>query len=108
MATHSAGKTINISMAKELLKRLDEAAKVEYSSRSEFIRAAVVERLGRVEYAEQHGWTPSTAGNSVNLLMTDKQLDDTMEALQQERDRRFWKKDRAERVARHNQSLQGR
>jgi Arc/MetJ-type ribon-helix-helix transcriptional regulator len=104
MSTHSVSKTINISVAHELLERLDQVAKAEYSSRSEFIRAAVVERLTALERASQSGWTPTdtpVAANNVNLLMTDQQLDDTVKALKQEQNRRYWKKDLTERAARH-------
>jgi Arc/MetJ-type ribon-helix-helix transcriptional regulator len=36
---------INLSLPKELVQRIDQAAKGEYASRSEYIRQAVVSRL---------------------------------------------------------------
>lgn len=40
-----ATKTINISLDEALLKKIDKAAKAEYSSRSDYIRASVVKNL---------------------------------------------------------------
>ena len=40
-----ATKTINISLDEKLLKEIDKAAKAEFSSRSDYIRAAVVKHL---------------------------------------------------------------
>ncbi|HXR50308.1 MAG TPA: ribbon-helix-helix domain-containing protein [Verrucomicrobiae bacterium] len=40
-----ASKTINISLDEELIKKIDKAAKAEYSSRSDFIRSSVVEKI---------------------------------------------------------------
>jgi len=40
-----ATKTINISLDEELLKKVDKAAKAEYSSRSDYIRKSLVEQL---------------------------------------------------------------
>lgn len=37
--------TFNISMDEELVKKLDEQARREYSSRSDFIRKAVINQL---------------------------------------------------------------
>lgn len=36
---------VNISLPKELVKKIDQAAKTSYASRSEYIRQAVVSRL---------------------------------------------------------------
>lgn len=47
-----ATKTINISLDEKLLKEIDKAAKAEYASRSDYIRASLVTRLntnGKVE-----------------------------------------------------------
>ncbi len=40
-----ATKTFNISMDEELVKKIDEAAKAEYTNRSDFIRAASLKAL---------------------------------------------------------------
>lgn len=40
-----ASKTINISLDEKLLKEIDKAAKAEFSSRSDYIRASVVEKI---------------------------------------------------------------
>jgi metal-responsive CopG/Arc/MetJ family transcriptional regulator len=37
--------TINISLPKELIKEIDDAAKAEYASRSDYIRQALVGKL---------------------------------------------------------------
>jgi len=37
--------TINISLPKELIKKIDDAAKAEYASRSDYIRQALVGKL---------------------------------------------------------------
>jgi metal-responsive CopG/Arc/MetJ family transcriptional regulator len=37
--------TINISLPKELIKKIDNAAKAEYASRSDYIRQALVGKL---------------------------------------------------------------
>lgn len=37
--------TINISLPKELVQRIDRAAKAEYASRSDYIRQALVGKL---------------------------------------------------------------
>jgi metal-responsive CopG/Arc/MetJ family transcriptional regulator len=41
--------TINISLPKDLVKKIDEAAKAEFASRSDFIRQALVGKLRAVE-----------------------------------------------------------
>lgn len=38
-------KTVNISMPEELLKKLDERAEKDFSSRSDYIRKAVINQL---------------------------------------------------------------
>ena len=40
-----ATQIVNVSLPKELVKRIDSAAKGEYASRSEYIRQAVLTRL---------------------------------------------------------------
>jgi metal-responsive CopG/Arc/MetJ family transcriptional regulator len=37
--------TINISLPKELIKKIDDAAKAEYASRTDYIRQALVGKL---------------------------------------------------------------
>lgn len=44
-----AVQTINLSLPKELLARVDAAAASEYASRSDFLRQALVERLRAIE-----------------------------------------------------------
>lgn len=48
-------KTINISLDEKLLKEIDKAAKAQYSSRSDFIRASVLKNIpqDRVKLDEQ-------------------------------------------------------
>lgn len=40
-----AVKTFNVSFPKELAEQIDEAAKAEFGSRSDFLRAAAIEKL---------------------------------------------------------------
>jgi metal-responsive CopG/Arc/MetJ family transcriptional regulator len=48
-------KTINISLPEELLKKIDEEAKSEYSSRSDFIRDTLVKRLKGQRVVDEWG-----------------------------------------------------
>jgi len=45
--------TINISLPKELVKKIDNAAKAEFASRSDFIRQALVGKLKAAESLER-------------------------------------------------------
>jgi len=45
--------TINISLPEELVEKIDQAAKAEYASRSDYIRQALVGRLKTDKRAEQ-------------------------------------------------------
>lgn len=45
--------TLNIALPKELVKKVDEVAKKEYSSRSELIRGALRVYLTRIERWEK-------------------------------------------------------
>jgi Arc/MetJ-type ribon-helix-helix transcriptional regulator len=47
--------TINISLPKELVKKIDNAAKAEYASRSDYIRQALVGKL-KMDRAESDDW----------------------------------------------------
>jgi metal-responsive CopG/Arc/MetJ family transcriptional regulator len=48
-------KTINISLPEELLKKIDEEAKSEYSTRSDFIRDTLVKRLKGQRVVDEWG-----------------------------------------------------
>lgn len=48
-------KTINISLPEELLCKIDEAAKGEYASRSDFIRETIVRRLKGQRIVDEWG-----------------------------------------------------
>jgi metal-responsive CopG/Arc/MetJ family transcriptional regulator len=48
-------KTINISLPEELLKKIDEEAKSEYSSRSDYIRDTIVKRLKGQRVVDEWG-----------------------------------------------------
>jgi Arc/MetJ-type ribon-helix-helix transcriptional regulator len=48
-------KTINISLPEELLKKIDEEAKSEYASRSDFIRDTLVKRLRGQRVVDEWG-----------------------------------------------------
>lgn len=47
--------TINISLPKELIKKIDDAAKLEYASRSDYIRQALVGKL-KSDKAQADDW----------------------------------------------------
>jgi metal-responsive CopG/Arc/MetJ family transcriptional regulator len=46
--------TINISLPEELVEKIDQAAKAEYASRSDYIRQALVGKLKTDKRAEQN------------------------------------------------------
>jgi metal-responsive CopG/Arc/MetJ family transcriptional regulator len=53
-----ATKTINISLPKELVSKIDSAAKLEYASRSDYIRQALVGRLQATEVqSREEAWS---------------------------------------------------
>ena len=62
-----ANKTFNVSMDEELVKKIDAAAKKQYTSRSEFLRSIAVEKLEQSKaenldneyrkFVEQYGQT---------------------------------------------------
>lgn len=54
-----ASQIINISLPKELVDRIDKAAKDQYGSRSEYIRQAVV---GRLRTQNDDVWNTLEAG----------------------------------------------
>lgn len=47
--------TINLSLPKELVKKIDNAAKAEYASRSDYIRQALVGKL-KADQAQSDDW----------------------------------------------------
>ena len=47
--------TINISLPEDLVKEIDDAASVEFASRSDYIRQALVGKL-RADKARQDDW----------------------------------------------------
>lgn len=53
-----AGQTVNLSLPKELLARVDAAAAAEYASRSDFMRQALVERLRSIEATQPSSARP--------------------------------------------------
>ena len=50
-----SSKTINISLPEDLLKKIDEIAKTEYSSRSDFIRDSLVRRIKHQRVVDEWG-----------------------------------------------------
>jgi len=48
--------TINISLPKELVKKIDSAARVEFASRSDYIRQALVGKL-KADKIQQDDWS---------------------------------------------------
>lgn len=55
-------KTINISLPDDLLKKIDEAAKNEYATRSDYIRETMVRRIKGQRIVDEWGddgeWEP--------------------------------------------------
>ncbi|HEU5187960.1 MAG TPA: ribbon-helix-helix protein, CopG family [Candidatus Saccharimonadales bacterium] len=47
--------TINISLPKELVEKVDDAAKTEFASRSDYIRQALVSKL-RADKVQSDDW----------------------------------------------------
>ncbi len=47
--------TINISLPKELVQKIDDAAKAEFASRSDYIRQALVNKL-RADKVQADDW----------------------------------------------------
>ena len=50
-----ATRTINISLPKELIEKVDGAAKAEFASRSDYIRQALVSKL-RADKVQSDDW----------------------------------------------------
>ena len=50
-----AAQTINISLPKELVKKVDQAARKEFASRSDYIRQALVGKL-KADQPLQNDW----------------------------------------------------
>jgi metal-responsive CopG/Arc/MetJ family transcriptional regulator len=50
-----SSKTVNLSLPEELLKKLDAAAKGEFTSRSDFIRDSIVKRLKHQKVVDEWG-----------------------------------------------------
>lgn len=50
-----ATQTINISLPKELVKKIDKAAKTEFASRSDYIRQALVSKL-KADKTQRDDW----------------------------------------------------
>lgn len=48
-------KTINISLPEDLLKKIDDEAKAEYASRSDYIRDTLVKRLRNQRVVDEWG-----------------------------------------------------
>ncbi len=55
---------INLSLPKDLVKKIDRAASIQYASRSEYIRQAVV---GRLRNEQDNDWD--------NLVLLSEELD---------------------------------
>jgi metal-responsive CopG/Arc/MetJ family transcriptional regulator len=52
---HMSTQTINISLPKELVQKVDSAAKAEFASRSDYIRQALVGKL-RADRMQADDW----------------------------------------------------
>lgn len=73
---------LHLTFATELITQIDQAAAKLYITRSEFIRQATVEKVRQIEPTA----LPSVDG--LNILMTDKQLEEMWGILRRERMRR--------------------
>ena len=76
-------KTINISLPEELLKRIDQEAKAEYSSRSDYIRDTLVKRLRGQRVVDEWGddGTWETVVNFRSLSPSGIPADEVLKAI---------------------------
>jgi len=88
-------KLISLSLPEELIQKTDAAAVGDYSSRSEFIRQAIVEKLRRAETDVLASGNPDSSEDSFNVPMTDQKLEQVLEALKREHLRRHLVKENA-------------
>jgi metal-responsive CopG/Arc/MetJ family transcriptional regulator len=75
-------KIVNLSLPKNLLDRVDEAAKAEYRTRSELVREALRQYVGREkfsklttslgEFATQQGFKPEDVSRLVKDYRAEK------------------------------------
>jgi len=52
----TSSKTVNITVPSELLKRVDALAKRDYTSRSDIIRQALLDKLRTDEWGDEGNW----------------------------------------------------
>lgn len=78
-------KTINISLPEELLKKIDNEAKSEYASRSDFIRETLVKRLKNQRVVDEWGdeGTWETVINFKEISPDGVSSDDVLTAIKQ-------------------------
>ena len=78
-------KTINISLPEELLKKIDDEARAEYASRSDFIRDTLVKRLRNQRVVDEWGdeGTWETVVNFREIGPSGVSSDDVLAAIKQ-------------------------
>ena len=78
-------KTINISLPEELLKKIDDEARAEYASRSDFIRDTLVKRLRNQRVVDEWGdeGTWETVVNFREISPSGVSSDDVLAAIKQ-------------------------
>lgn len=74
-------KTFNLSLPEELVKKLDEQAKREYSSRSDYVRKAIVNQL-TMEQSVQAILDRSNAKGRAMGITSEQQVYDIIEGKQ--------------------------
>ncbi len=67
MATHDS-QTVNITIPKELLKRVDDLAKQDYTSRSDVIRQALLAKVRSSHKEELDEWGDPISENWQTLV----------------------------------------
>lgn len=82
MSSHYS-KLIHVTVSPDLLLAIDEGAQQAYANRCEFVRQAVIDKIRSMQVS-----LAQKSDLQIDLLMTDRQLRDTRDALNNELRRR--------------------
>lgn len=74
-----AHRTLNLSLPTQLVQRVDDQAKLDFSSRSDFIRKAIVNQL-RIEQNLQNIFDQANAKGKELGVTSEQQVYDTLES----------------------------
>ena len=70
-----SAKTFNLSLPEELVKKLDEQAKKDYSSRSDYVRKAIINQM-RAEQSLEHVLNKANAKGKKAGISSEQQVYD--------------------------------